>query len=97
MNQEIGKLSIREKELRRTTEKGGQLGPLAERQSKIGNDTKSLLERIEKQDATKNWNNPKRDSNKSDKSQAGKPGKEGSEKKDADKPNDKNQRGERER
>jgi hypothetical protein len=95
VNQEILKLSIREKELRRTTEKGGQLGPLAERQSKIGNDTKSLLERIEKQDATKDSNNPKRDSNKSEKSQAGEPGKEGSEKEDADKPNDKNQRGDK--
>jgi hypothetical protein len=95
VNQEIGKLSIREKELRRSTEKGGQLGRLADRQSKIGNDTKLLLEKIEKQDATKNSTNPKHDSNQSDKSQAGKPDKEADEKDRADKPNDKNQGGDK--
>jgi hypothetical protein len=95
VNQEIGKLSIREKELRRATEKGGQPGRLADRQSKIGNDTKSLLEKIEKQDATKNSTNPKHDSNPSDKSQAGKPDKEGDEKDNADKSNDKHQGGDK--
>jgi hypothetical protein len=95
VNQELGKLSIREKELRRATEKGGQLGRLADRQSKIGNDTKSLLEKIEKQDATKNSTNPKHDSNQSDKSQAGKPDKKGDEKDSADKSNDKKQRGDK--
>jgi hypothetical protein len=86
VNQEIGKLSIREKELRRATEKGGQLGRLADRQSKIGNDTKSLLQKIDKQDATRNAANPKNGSDKSDKSQAGKDGKEGPETEKADKP-----------
>jgi hypothetical protein len=95
VNQEIGKLSNREKELRRATERGGQLGRLADRQSKIGSDTKSLLDKIEKEDATKNSTNPKSDANKPDKSQAGKPGKEGDDKENADKPNDKNQNGDK--
>jgi hypothetical protein len=86
VNQEIGKLSIREKELRRATEKGGKLGKLAERQSKIGTDTKSLLEKIHKQDATRNAANRKTGSDKSDKSQADKEGKEGAEKENAEKP-----------
>jgi hypothetical protein len=98
VNQEIGKLSIREKELRRSTEKGSQMGRLAERQSKIGNDTKSLLEKIDKQDATRNATNPKNNSGKSDKSQADKNGKKGAEKENGDKPggeqkNDKKQNG----
>jgi hypothetical protein len=93
VNQEIGKLSIREKELRRVTEKGGKLEKLAERQSKIGGDTKSLLEKIHKQDATRNASNRKTGSDKSDKSQADKNGKEGAEKEnpaklDADKKED---------
>ena len=85
VNQEIGKLSIREKELRLATEKGGKLGKLAERQSKIGGDTKSLLEKIHKQDATRNAANRKTGSDKSDKSQADKDGKEGVEKENAEK------------
>jgi hypothetical protein len=89
VNQEVNKLSIREKELRRATEKGGQLGRLADRQSKIGNDTKSLLQKIDKQDATRNAANPKNGSDKSDKSQADKNGKEGAEKENADKPSGK--------
>ncbi len=85
VNQEIGKLSIREKELRRATEKGGKPDKLAERQSKIGGDTKSLLEKIHKQDATRNAANRKTGSDKSDKSQADKDGKEGAEKENAEK------------
>lgn len=90
VNQQIGKLSIREKELRRSTEKGGQMGRLADRQSKIGDETKSLLEKIDKQDASRNATNPKNSSGKSDKksdkSQADKNGKEGAEKEKGDKP-----------
>jgi hypothetical protein len=87
VNQEIGKLSIREKELKRATERGGQLGRLADRQSNIGKDTKSLLQKIEKQDAARKGANSKDGSNPSDKSQADKNGKEGSGKEGTDKEN----------
>jgi hypothetical protein len=68
LHKEVGKLSIREKELRRLTEGGGKLGPLSERQEKIGRDAKSLVEKIDKQDAARNASNGKNSSNKSGKS-----------------------------
>jgi hypothetical protein len=67
LHKEVGKLSVREKELRRLTEGGGKLGPLSERQSKIGRDAKSLVEKIDKQDATRNASNGKNSSNQSGK------------------------------
>jgi hypothetical protein len=87
VNQDITKLSIREKELKRATERGGQLGRLADRQSNIGKDTKSLLQKIEKQDAARKGANSKDGSNSSDKSQADKNGKEGSGKEGSGKEN----------
>jgi hypothetical protein len=89
VNQEVNKLSNREKELRSATERGGKLSRLAERQSKIGNDAKSLVEKIDKQDATRNAANPKDGSQKSDKSQGDKNDKEGADKENADKSNGK--------
>jgi len=68
LHQEVGKLSIREKELRRLTEGGGKLGPLSDRQAKIGRDAKSLVEKIDKQDAARNASNGKNSSDKSGKS-----------------------------
>jgi hypothetical protein len=65
VHQKIGQLSVREKELRKATEGGSKLGPLSERQEKIGRDTKSLLEKIEKQDGAKNASNKKTRSDKS--------------------------------
>jgi hypothetical protein len=51
---EIGKLSVREKELRRATEGTKKPASLAERQSKIGRDAQSLEQKIDKQDAARN-------------------------------------------
>jgi hypothetical protein len=48
------KLAARERELRRATERGGKLDRLGERQGGIGKDAQSLLERIEKEDASRN-------------------------------------------
>jgi hypothetical protein len=57
----------REKDLRKATERGGNLNRLAERQQGIRNDAQSLLEKIDKQDASRNGTegkpNGKRDKN----------------------------------
>jgi hypothetical protein len=86
VHQEINKLSNRQKELKRATERGGQLDRLADRQSKIGNDTHSLLQKIEKQDAARKGANPKEGSEQAEKSPGEKNGKEGSEKENGDSP-----------
>ena len=78
LHKEVGKLSTREKELRRATEGGGKLGPLCERQGKIGRDAKSLVEKIDKQDAARNASNKKNLSDKSGKSPDGRDTKESS-------------------
>jgi hypothetical protein len=77
INQSIAQLSVRQKELRRATEQAGKLGPLAERQGKLGRDTKSLEEKIDKQDALRNASNPSDPSGKPSKSQNGRDSKEG--------------------
>ncbi len=54
VREEIGKLSNREKELRRATEGQKKPDSLSERQSKIGQDAQSLEQKIDKQDAARN-------------------------------------------
>jgi hypothetical protein len=54
VREEIGKLSVREKELRRATESQKKPDSLAERQSKVGRDAQSLEQKIDKQDAARN-------------------------------------------
>lgn len=85
VQQEIGKLSVREKELRRATEKGARLGPLADRQGKIGGETKSLLEKIDQQDSARNASNKKNAADKAARSADGEGRKEGANKENPDK------------
>jgi hypothetical protein len=72
LQREVGKLSAREKDLRRATEDAGKFKPLEDRQGRISGDTKSLLDKIEKQDAARNGSKagksaqPHGDSKKSD-------------------------------
>jgi hypothetical protein len=54
VREEIGKLSVREKEVRRATEGQKKPDSLSERQSKIGQDAQSLEQKIDKQDAARN-------------------------------------------
>ena len=54
IHKEVSKLVAREKDLRRATERGGNLNRLAERQQGIENDVQSLLDKIDKQDANRN-------------------------------------------
>jgi hypothetical protein len=67
VHKEVSKLVAREKDLRKATERGGNLNRLAERQQGIRNDAQSLLEKIDKQDAGRNGTegspNAKRDKN----------------------------------
>jgi len=86
LQKEVGKLSAREKELRKCTEGTGKLGPLADRQGEIGKDAKSLIEKIDQKDATRDGSDRKKGSdeskNASGDSQADKDNKENAEKKD---------------
>ncbi len=54
VREEVSKLSVREKELRRATEGQKKPDSLAERQSKIGRDAQSLEQKIDKLDAARN-------------------------------------------
>jgi hypothetical protein len=54
VQKDVIKLAARERELRRATERGGKLDRLGERQGGIGKDAQSLLDRIEKEDASRN-------------------------------------------
>lgn len=77
VQKEVGKLSAREKELRKATEGTGKLGPLAERQAEIGKDTKSLIEKIDQQDATRNGADRKKGSDESKSAPGGSPSDKG--------------------
>src|ERR1700733_8489844 len=65
LHKEVSKLAAREKDLRRATERGGNLNRLAERQQGIGKDAQSLLDKINKEDASRNGpdGKPKADRN----------------------------------
>jgi hypothetical protein len=54
VQKDVIKLAARERELRRATERGGKFDRLGERQGGIGKDAQSLLDRIEKEDASRN-------------------------------------------
>ena len=92
LHKEVGKLTAREKDLRGATQRGGNLNHLAERQNGIGRDAQALLDKIDKQDASKNGPDGKNakgsegsknsDSKKSDGDQkSGSDGKSGGDKK----------------
>jgi hypothetical protein len=79
LHKEISKLSAREKEMRRATERGGNLNRLGERQGGIGKDAQSLLDKIDKEDAKRNGspNQPNGDRNSRGKNDQGKQGAKG--------------------
>jgi hypothetical protein len=88
LQKEVIKLAARERDLRRATERGGKLDSLGQRQGGIGKDAQSLLDKIEKEDASRNGPdgkpNAKRNSQNGKNSQGDKqPGTE--QKSDADK------------
>jgi hypothetical protein len=64
LHKEVLKLSAREKDLRRATERGGNFKQLGERQGGIGNDAQSLLDKIEKEDANRQGPDGKPNANK---------------------------------
>ncbi len=59
LQKEVIKLTARERELRRATERGGKLDRLGDRQGGIGKDAQSLLDKIEKEDASRNGSDGK--------------------------------------
>ncbi len=54
LQKEVIKLTARERDLRQATERGGKLDSLGQRQGGIGKDAQSLLDKIEKEDASRN-------------------------------------------
>jgi hypothetical protein len=84
VQKEIGKLTVRQKEVRRATEGGSKLGSLSERQGEIGRDTKSLEKQIDKQDEARNASNKKNTPDKSAKSPDGRDKPDGPDKKRSD-------------
>ncbi|HEV8069511.1 MAG TPA: hypothetical protein VGP76_17355 [Planctomycetaceae bacterium] len=88
LHKEVSKLAAREKDLRRATERGGNLNRLAERQQGIGKDAQSLLDKINKEDASRNGpdGKPKADRNSNGKnSEKGDQSQSGDKKSDSDK------------
>jgi hypothetical protein len=54
LHKEVGKLAAKEKDLRAATQRGGNFNHLGERQGGISRDAQALLDKIDKQDASKN-------------------------------------------
>ena len=89
LHKEVSKLSAREKDLRRATERGGNLNRLGERQGDIGKDAQSLLDKIEKEDASRNGPDGKPNSSRNSKnSQKGDKGANGDKKSEEDQKSD---------
>ncbi|HET6323276.1 MAG TPA: hypothetical protein VFG04_01145 [Planctomycetaceae bacterium] len=74
LQKEVTKLTARERELRRATERGGKLERLGERQGGIGKDAQSLLDKIEKEDASRNGPDGKSKGNRDPKNEKKGPG-----------------------
>jgi hypothetical protein len=88
LHKEVIKLAAREKDLRGATERGGNLNRLAERQQGIRKDAESLLDKINKEDASRNGpdGKPKADRNSNGKkSEKGDKSENGDKKSDGDK------------
>jgi hypothetical protein len=90
LHKEVIKLVAREKDLRRATERGGNLNRLAERQQGIGKDAQSLLDKIDKEDASRNGpdGKPKANRNSGDKNSKGDKNANGDKKPGGDKKSD---------
>jgi hypothetical protein len=89
LHKEVSKLSAREKDLRRATERGGNLNRLGERQGDIGKDAQSLLDKIEKEDASRNGPDSQPNSSRNSKNgQKGDKGANGNKKSEEDQKSD---------
>jgi hypothetical protein len=90
LHKEVNKLSAREKDLRRATERGGNLNRLGQRQGDIGKDAQSLLDKIEKEDASRNGPDGKPNASRNSKNgQKGNKGANGDKKAEGDQNSDK--------